>query len=143
MERQVLNELKCFEKKAMRIINRDLPKLTDGPRNLTEVQIMTYLYNHQDQEVYLKDIVAALKLQKSSITERLDIMEGNGLIIRVEDENDRRRKRVMFAPEVEERNQIFNDNLNSLNKKIIEGISQEKISIFLEVLDLMSENLER
>lgn len=127
-------------------IKKNMAIKSDKPRvlkNLSQVQIMFYLHNHQNDIVYQKDLCEALKLKKSSITEHLDYLEEVGEIIRVQDENDRRKNSIKLSEKALEKKAEIDQMLLKINEKVIKDISKEDLEKFEEVLKKMEDNLKK
>jgi len=142
MQENLLKEVKTLSRLVRDELNEAVPQFKHKT-NLTEAQIVQYLFKHENEKVYLKDLVENLNLSKSTITERLDIMESNNLIKRIDDNVDKRKKRVVFTQEAIQMRADFDKVLQSVTNKMLKGIKQEKIDTFLEVLETMKRNISK
>ena len=61
----------------------------------TQIQIIEYLVRHMNDEVYQKDLEKVFSLKRATISGVLQTMEKNGLISRVVDETDTRKKKIL------------------------------------------------
>jgi len=140
--RHIFKELKRFDKKVKSQIELIIDKPSTRP-NFTELSIIEYLFKNQEKTIYQKDLADVLNLKKSSVTERLDIMENKGMIERISDEKDNRKKEIRLSKKAIEKKSEFIGVLESIENEALKDIPEDKINIFFEVLDKMSENLER
>lgn len=111
-------------------------------RNLSQMQILFYLYNNEDKTVYQKDIGEALKLKKSSITEHLDYLESAGIIVREQEQKDKRKNSIHLSEKAKLKSVEINNSLKRINEKVVRGISQEELECFEKVMRQMEENLK-
>lgn len=90
-----------------------------------------------------KDIEKEFNIRGSSATEMLKKLEKYQLIERVEDENDKRSKKIHITEKgIELEKKIFS-NLCEFEGKLREGISQDDLANFFEVLEILKNNLTK
>ena len=102
--------------------------------NLTGMQlfILEYLYQHQEQDVFQRDLEAEFHVRRSTVTGILKGMEKKGLIQRLSVEEDARLKRIVLTPQAVVR----------MEKIALRGLSEAEIEVFLEILEKMKANLQ-
>ncbi|WP_026993979.1 MarR family winged helix-turn-helix transcriptional regulator [Flectobacillus major] len=89
------------------------------------------------------DLAEILQKDKSAIMRHIDQLETLGYVIRVNDATDRRKKHIVIT---ELGTSVFNQGeeiINTLSEKNMEGISDEEITIFQNVLIKLKENAEK
>lgn len=89
------------------------------------------------------DLAEILQKDKSAIMRHIDQLEILGYVIRVNDATDRRKKHIVIT---ELGTSVFNQGeeiINTLSEKNMEGISDEEITIFQNVLIKLKENAEK
>lgn len=126
------------------LINKSIIKIGKKPekiKNFTQAQIILYLFNHQDECVYQKDIGTALKINKVSITEHLDYLESEDFVVRIADKKDKRRKQICLSKKSINKMNEFENALKNINEKTINGISKNDLKHFEDILNKMEENL--
>ena len=64
-----------------------------GPQGL----VLGYLYDHQEHDIFQKDIEAAFNVRRSSATGLLQCLEANGFIERVSVAYDARLKKIVLT----------------------------------------------
>lgn len=127
-------------------IKKALSKETGKPKlikNFSQIQIIYYLVSNKDKVIYQKDIVDALKLKKSSITEHLDYLESVGLIERKQDPVDKRKNSVVLSDEALKKENEIEDIIRSINEKAIKGLSLEEIEQLEKTVKKMEDNLKQ
>ena len=110
--------------------------------NMTQLQIMGYIFEHKNKDVCQKDLESYLGLKKASITGALDSLEEKGLIVRVTSEEDRRKNFVRFSEEQENHIKAKFARIRKLNKVLVRDIPEEDVEHFLGILEKMHSNLK-
>lgn len=141
MQKIVTKEIKCLHCRIKRIIDRNMPK--NIHLNVTQMQIMTYLFKHEKEETCQKDLESETHLKKASITGAIDTLEEMGLVERVQAKEDKRRNIIKFTPYAKKEKQGIVSVYDLLNKVIVKGLTQEEIESFFNVIEKMKNNLEK
>lgn len=108
----------------------------------TQIQIMDYMLNHQNETVYQKDLENTTHLSRATISSVLQTMEKHGLVTRITDNIDTRTKIVRLNSETKN---FFRENKNkfdNIEKQILSGISEDELNYFTKILDKMIKNIE-
>ena len=116
--------------------------LKDVSLNLTQIRIMQYLRNHEDEDIIQKDLEAETNLNKASITGTLDSLQDKGLIVRVQADNDRRKNIIKLTQKAKDIFNDMDDTIESLNKKILYNVSEEELTTISNVGDKIMTNLK-
>lgn len=104
--------------------------------------LIGYLYNHQDKDIYQKDIEELFSIRRSTATAILQRMEKNGLIMRVAVEHDARLKKIIITEKAAQIQKQIEVEISEFEKQIIRGISQEELEAFYKITEKMKANLE-
>lgn len=95
----------------------------------------------QSDDIFQKDIEEEYGIRPSTATELLKQMEKNGLIIRKPAAYDNRLKKIVLTDKaLIYKDQVVND-LTELEKTLTQGIPEENMKIFFEVIEKMMDNL--
>lgn len=95
----------------------------------------------QSDDIFQKDIEEEYGIRPSTATELLKQMEKNGLIIRKPAVYDNRLKKIVLTDKaLIYKDQVVND-LTELEKTLTQGIPEENMKIFFEVIEKMMDNL--
>ena len=134
--------------KILQIINKKIrdrvlsfEDLSKYVKNTTQAQIVFLLFNNQDKTIFQKDICEEIGLKKSSITEQLDLLEEVGVITRIADKKDRRKNRITLTDEALKMIETIDEEVDAFNQKMMEGVTDEELEIFMKVLDKMEKNI--
>lgn len=103
--------------------------------------IIAYLYDHQDQDIFQKDIEETFEVTRSTASKVITLMEQKGLIIRTSVPYDARLKKLTLTPLALKLHESFVLDIQSFEKRLIEGLSEQEISSLLNCLDKMKQNL--
>lgn len=112
---------------------------------ITSVQgfIIHYLYGHQNEDVFQRDIEKACQISRSTVTGILKLMEKKGLITRQAVESDARLKKLALTQRGIEHNELVMDALKHIEERLCQDIPPEDLTVFLRTMDKMIENLKR
>lgn len=136
-----LNDCICF------ITNTASKKISDEFNNrledsgTTRVQWMALYFIGEKDGIIQKELSQKMNVQESSIARLIDRMEKENLCYRVRDAKDRRITRVHLTPVGEELRETWLPLGEAFHNEATQGITQEELSIFKEVLDKMVHNL--
>ena len=97
--------------------------------------------SHQ-QNVYQKDIEAEFGLRPSTVTEMLNSLEEKELIKRIPDEQDGRKKKIVFMDRAFAIKDALRDEINETEALLLTGISDEELRAFKSTAKKMLDNLE-
>lgn len=145
-EDKILFQIKSLEKIIARSIFKD-DKIFDCKLNIpaptgTQMQIIDYILEHFNEDIYQKDLEDVLKLRRATVSGVLQTMEKNNLIVRTISTQDTRVKKIVLNEKAKE---IFSNNskkINKLEEIIVKDISKEELNTFISVISKMKHNIE-
>lgn len=108
----------------------------------TQMRIIGYMLNHQDEDIFQRDLEEVLKLSRATVSEVLQTMERNGLISREIYEEDSRVKKVVLnqmTKDIFEKKKMY---FQSIEKALTKDIKVEDLDVFKKVIRQMHENIE-
>ena len=97
----------------------------------------------EGRPVYQKDIERDYSISRSTASEFLDSLEQDGIIMRVVDQNDQRKKQLFCTEKGEELMFELHQTLNDVNIKMLEGFTEEETKTFEILLERMILNLKK
>ena len=103
--------------------------------------VIGYLYEHQEQEVFQKDLEAEFHVRRSTATGILKLMERNGLILRLPVERDARPKKLILTEKAIAMHEDVMREITDIENKMQEGIPEEDLAVFFRTLDKIKQNL--
>lgn len=132
-----------------RMLHNSIAKIMDNRRanceeRLTGVQCATlrFLIDHQEQEIFQKDIESTFSITGATATNILKGMEKRGLIHRVAIEKDARLKRIILTDKAYEYNEGIRRDVLQMEATITKGMTQEEKTIFGDLLNRAILNVE-
>lgn len=107
-----------------------------------QITIIKYLIDRTDKECYQKDLYHTTGRGKSTISSVLTTMEKNGLIIK--DSNvDSKLTHISLTNKALNIYQIIKSNLDDFGNMITEGLSNDELNIFFEVIYTIKKNINK
>ncbi|MBO5349796.1 MAG: winged helix-turn-helix transcriptional regulator [Clostridia bacterium] len=143
---KILFKIKTLEKMIIRTLFNDKCMFEQKTKSIptpTQMQIIEYILEHRDEDVYQKDLEEVLKLRRATVSGVLQTMEKNNLIVRVINSDDSRTKKIILN---ENAKKTFLENekkMENLEKIIISDISEEELDIFSNVIEKMKKNISK
>lgn len=141
-ENSILSQIKSLEKLIVRNITGIGIQNIEAIPTPTQMQIIKYILENNDKEVYQRDLEKVLNLRRATVSGVLQTMEKNNLIKRVTDTNDTRTKRIILNEETKNIFFTYRKKVSELELKITSGISKDELKIFSSVIDKMKENVK-
>lgn len=141
-KKAVIPEIKYVSNLIRRYIS-----MVSSERNIDltgqHMHILYYIENERDsgKDVFQRDIESRINVRPSTATSILKVLEKNGYIKREPVEADARLKKLVLTEKADEMKNLTFDMMSEVETKIIEGISQEELNAFFEVIEKMKKNL--
>lgn len=143
-ENKVLYQIKTLEKMIARYF------LNDGEIDVnkepcptpTQMQIIDYIIEHHDTDVYQRDLEEVLNLRRATVSGVLQTMEKNGLVERVIHSGDARTKKIILNEKAKNHFMMGQKRMQELEKIVTKDVSNEDLKVFSNVLNKMKENIE-
>lgn len=145
--KSILYKLKSIDKLVVRNLISDLEcmqkneKYKNSPSR-SQIEIIQYLLNHINEDVYQRDLEDVLNLRRATISGILGTMEKNGFIERSIDKKDTRIKKITLSPKAKEEYLKRKKSLENIENIVKKNISDDDLKIFNKVIDKMHKNLE-
>lgn len=100
-----------------------------------------FLFQHRDQEVYQRDLEAALGVSKSTVSGLVKRMEKNGVIVTAPGA-DVRYKRILLTKESIRQMTVVDAAAQKMEADLKVGISEADLATFFSVLEKIKKNTE-
>ena len=107
-----------------------------------EIKVLSFILD-TDSPVFQKDIEEEFSLRSPTATELLKKMEGNGLIIRVQEEGDARCKRIIPTEKSLGQKDMIFSCIRGFDKDMARGIPEKDIIIFCRTAEKMIANIKK
>lgn len=140
----LLHQFKTLDHDVMRLVIQDLN--FDSCKHIptpTQMQIVAYILEHQEEEIYQRDLENVLHLRRATVSGVLKTMEKNHFISRVKVSDDARVKKIVLESEVKVLFSKHLEKMKDLENILLEGTSEKERKLFSDVLKKMQNNLNR
>lgn len=145
-DRYIIYKIKELDKAILRNVRLSDMEFADkfqisNNSTPTQMKVLGYMIDNYGKEIYQKDLEEKLDLSRATISDVLKRMENNGLITRLQNENDVRSKRIILSDGA---NKVFEkgiERIDYIEKKAIKDISQGDLEVFIEVINKMIKNI--
>ncbi|MGO0059853.1 MarR family winged helix-turn-helix transcriptional regulator [Brevibacillus fluminis] len=94
-------------------------------------------------ELTQRELCEQLSMEASTVSQTLNRMEQMGWIVRVVDDVDKREKKVKLTEKSTAMIPVWNVVTADVEKKALDGLTDEEIATFKRVLDKMTENMKK
>ena len=101
-----------------------------------------YFYENRDKEIFQRDFESRFSIRRSTATNMLKLMEKNGIINRVSVDYDARLKKIVLTEKAIQIHKKATQNIETFEKTLRQGITDEELTSFYNVLDKIKANLE-
>ena len=109
-----------------------------GPQGL----VLGYLYDHQDKDIFQRDIEATFNVRRSSATGLLKSLESNGFIERVNVDYDARLKKIVLTDKAYEFRDTLEAHIQKLEEKLVKDLKPHEIDDLIRIISKIKKNLE-
>lgn len=108
-----------------------------------QCRVMHYiLVKYAEGPIYQRDVESAFGLSRSTATGILQLMEKNDLIVRKSVTSDGRLKSLIPTEKAAHLDEQIGESLRQTEQRLTRGLSSKQLSMFLETIARMSDNLD-
>ena len=107
----------------------------------TQGWVIGFLADHEDEEIFQRDIEAQMGIRRSTATGILQLMEKNGLITRESVEHDARLKRLVLTPMAKEAHQTIKEVIEQNDRDMLSCLTPEEQDAFFALTDKLMAGL--
>lgn len=141
-QRRLAFTLRVIQNQIKTIIRNTVPCSAKAPQSQLQGGILGYLYHHQEQPVYQRDIEKEFRISRATATNTLQVMEKNGLIVRKALDRDARLKRILMTEEAMQGHRQVEERMEMMEQRMIQGLSASEVAELHRMLDIVLKNLE-
>ena len=139
MNDDILTEMSHLHHVIMKVMSQGCDiKNTPSP---TQTRIICYLINHQNNDVYQKDLENHLSLSRATLSNVLNTMEKKKIVTRIISKKDSRSKQIILNKEAIKKHNEAMKKLIVINNTMISNISKKDLELFSNILEQMRNNL--
>lgn len=140
--RRLAFTLRVLQNQIKTIIRNTVPCSAKAPQSQLQGGILGYLYHHQEQPVYQRDIEKEFRISRATATNTLQVMEKNGLIVRKALDRDARLKRILMTEEAMQGHRQVEEHMEMMEQRMIQGLNASEVAELHRMLDIVLKNLE-
>ncbi|MCM1058512.1 MAG: MarR family transcriptional regulator [Firmicutes bacterium] len=140
--RRLAFTLRVLHNQIKAIIRNTVPCSPTAPQSQLQGGILGYLYHHQEQPVYQRDIEKEFRISRATATNTLQVMEKNGLIVRKALDKDARLKRILMTEDAMQGHRQVEEHMELMEQRMIRGLSDGEIRELHRMLEIVFWNLE-
>ena len=96
----------------------------------------------EGKDTLIKDIEQELDISKSVASNLMKRMERNGFIQLETSQRDKRAKYIRLTPQSQENMRKIRDFFDEMDRRLLEGISEQELLIFSQVMAKFYQNIE-
>ncbi|MFT8394046.1 MAG: MarR family winged helix-turn-helix transcriptional regulator [Liquorilactobacillus ghanensis] len=135
-------QIKQLANHLNRAAHRQIAKteLIDIPE--TQQWILSYLYDHQQEEIFPSDLQQVFDFGKSTISELLTRMQKNKLVLLKQSTNDHRRKQVLLTTASLQKAEAVDNSISELENCLTAGMTAKQLENFSTLTRRLSRNLK-
>lgn len=141
MEDKLLYNLNLLNKLIAREFICNNKDLFCSEPSTTQMIIMDYILNHQNEDIYQKDLEEVLHLRRATVSGVLQTMEKHELVERVLCDNDVRCKKIILKEKAKKMFDVKRMEFYKMEEVIKKGLSEEEIEIFCHIIESMQNNI--
>lgn len=142
-EKGIAFVLREIQNRIRLIIHKTAPMHQKAPKTQLQGGILGYLYHHQEQPVYQRDLEKEFRISGATATNTLRVMEREGLIIRRALDKDGRLKRIQMTEDARRGHMQVEAHMEMLDRRMLEGMSESEVAELYRLLGILSGNLEK
>lgn len=139
----MLYKIKSLEKLIARIVIGSLPEVKKVQITPTQMQIIAYILENSNKDIYQKDLEEVLGLRRATVSGVLYTMEKNHLIKRSTSMNDARVKKIVLNDEAKVMFLKCEEKIKKLEELMIRDLSEVELQMFSKIIDKMKDNINK
>lgn len=141
VEKNVGLEIRSLAKYISRYLNEFCTNDPDIVVSGSQGLILSYIYDHIHENIYQKDIEKEFNIRRSTATGLLQSLENKGYIEKQSVDFDARLKKLTLTQKAIHAQKNVDHHVESLQNKMLQGLSEEEIHQFIKIVEKMKENL--
>lgn len=113
------------------------------PMGITRSQwwVLTNLSRHEGDALTQSELAKLMEVGKVTVGGLIDRLEANGLVIRAQDPNDRRSRRISASAKGKQLVEDMKFIAMDINSCSLKGVTEEQLQVLITVLQIMKKNL--
>lgn len=142
-QKRIGREVSCLKNLFSRNIENNETIRFVNEITSANANILRFLAKNQNTDIYQKTIEENFSITKSTTSKILKLMEQNGLIKRLGVDNDARLKKIILTEKGLAINESVRNVLDDVEKKALDGFSEDEIDMLYSFFDRIKINLKK
>ena len=140
--RQIGHVSHLFRRSIYNLIASESRDFTDDSLTGRNFWVLRYLQDHPGEDVFQKDLEAAFKIRRSTVSRMMELMEQKGLLTRESVGGDARLKRLALTPKAEELLTAVSNGVERMENEVRAEFSAGEYETLTRLLGRLSDILE-
>ena len=136
-------ELRMINNLIKEIVRKSHPDTGKPPLTQLQAGIMGYLFQNQEKSICQKHIEDKFNISGATVSNTLQVMEKNGLIIRSSMDEDARLKRITMTQTALQDHILVEEHMQMMERKMREGMNDTEQEELFRLLAVVRENMEK
>ena len=141
-EKRISFLLRVIHNQIKDIIHKSSPRFEKGPKSQLQGGILGYLYYHDKEPVYQKDLEKEFRISRATATNTLQVMERDGLLMRQAVDKDARLKRIRMTEAAYANHMQIEAHMEKLESRMLNEMSEAEVKELRRLLGILLGNLE-
>ena len=142
MNKRLIYEIKAVSNIIKRNIDNRLIQCSQYEQiTASQCKIINYLSLNRNRDIYQKDIEKVFSIRRSTATKTLQLMEKNGLIMRLPCHTDGRLKKLILTEKAILSAKKTESVVSEIEACAEQNLTAEEIELFLRVMEKIKSNL--
>lgn len=134
-------QINCVSNLIRRSIDLRIAGMPGEKLSRMDSWIIHYMLDHQQEDVFQKDVEKALAMTRSNVSKAVDQMVSKGLIMRSPVDYDARLKKLTLTPKVLEIHRQIEGEIAEFEKLLVEGFTTRELEQFKDYLERVAHNI--
>lgn len=110
---------------------------------LSQLKVMSRLFWRRPESIMLKELAEEMNVTPGAASQTIDVLVKRGLVERTVSDRDRRAVAISLSGQGDRQRKRYADFFNLITRQALAGVSQERLDIFMSVLDELSRELHK
>ena len=134
-------EINCVSNMIRRSVDQRIAAMPGEKLSRMDSWIIHYMLDHQQEDVFQKDVERALAMTRSNVSKAVDQMVQKGLIVRSPVEYDARLKKLTLTPKMLETHRLVEGEIAKFEQILAAGFTPKELAQFQEYLGRVATNI--
>lgn len=104
---------------------------------------LRFIFSHQDEVLYAKDLMKYTKLSKATTSQTLNSLMKKGLIVMVSEKDDKRKKRIVLTPKGNQAINEVDELFVEITKNVEKDFTDEEKANLSKLLEKVRKNVSK